>query len=177
MALAIRAQARDELRGRLDGLARSLAAAIRDGWDRAYRESWKDARDRADPRDVDPDRPDPDAVGLARVRRITLAGSDLSRFVAGPVNLARERIGQQWGHLVMLAWAQSPDLARSLDRWEEDSSNALAGIATRAILTGSYRADAMASRDILIPGLVHPDPTYADHLADGPGDVLHERHE
>jgi hypothetical protein len=53
-----------------------------------------------------------------------------------------------------------------LDLWEHESGAATVALASKAIVTGSFRAATLAQRDIYRGELLHPDPTVIDHDAD-----------
>lgn len=149
----------DELAEVLAGpSSRSLGGSIRDAWEGAFRDAWAHARATSHPDDLDPRHTAPDALDVARSRSIVIEGHDARSMVLGPIGQAQRSLGALVAALATPT--RTPNQrAVAIQAWQTKVSRAIGTTAGLAIYSGAFRLDTVATRAVLRPELLHPDPT------------------
>jgi hypothetical protein len=135
---------------------RSLDGLISDAWEAIYRDC-RSYWEKTLPPDLLHDRfPSSDQIRAAR--GLIINGYDARTALARVIDPARRMLRP-----LLVAQAsrvqRMGDRRGSLKAWEISTVKSIALATSNAILTGSFMLDRMASRDVINPELLHPDPS------------------
>lgn len=131
---------------------------IRSAWVAAYGDCFRYYRETLSPEILDPRKTEPTAKMEAKVKTTVLLGYDARTFILPPIDQSISRLKSL---LVSLASPNVPSKVRAdrLSAWKTATESTLAARAAQAIRTGAFYFDRVAGRDVILPELLHPDPT------------------